>query len=180
MDALPGLSPVSEAYATLPVAEAFNWADGAADLGVGEWYLVAFRSVRAADVDEARLDAYDEAAHQEAAASPGFIHYLKGPRAADGTCMSFCLWQSRAEARAAAGKPLHVRAVSLLDEMYESYRLEFIEVRRDAIGAPLTFRPYPFSARASGAGSAPAEAAAPVVEPDAALPPLAIRPAPAS
>jgi hypothetical protein len=179
MDALPGLAPVSDAYATLPVAEAFNWAEGAADLGVGEWYLVAFRSVRAANADEARLDAYDEAAHQEAAGSPGFVHYLKGPRAADGTCMSFCLWQSRAEARAAAGKPLHVRAVSLLDEMYESYTLEYVHVRREAVGAALTFEPYPTSPHLFG-HHALTDAPAPLPEPDVALPPLAIRPAPAS
>src|SRR5262245_22111413 len=105
MDALPGLVPVSEAYATLPVADAFNWADAANELADGEWYLVAFRSIRAAGADEAKLDEYDERAHQEAAASPGFIHYLKGPRAADGTCMSFCLWQTREDARHAARKP---------------------------------------------------------------------------
>jgi hypothetical protein len=149
MDALLSLTPVSEAYASLPVADAFNWSDGAAALEAGEWYLVAFRSVRAAGADEARLDEYDERAHQEAAASPGFIHYLKGPRAPDGTCMSFCLWQSRADARAAAGKPDHVRAVSLLEEMYETYTLEYLTVRRDAGGA-LTFEPYPLPPHAFG------------------------------
>jgi hypothetical protein len=179
MDALPGLAPVSEAYATLPVADAFNWAEGASELGVGEWYLVAFRSIRAAGADEARLDAYDEAAHQEAAASPGFVHYLKGPRAADGTCMSFCLWQSRAEARAAAGKPLHVRAVSLLDEMYESYTLEYVHVRREEAGAPLTFQPYPTSPHAFG-HHASSEVPTTLPESDSDPPLLAIRPAPAS
>jgi len=182
MDALPRLAPVSGDYATLPVAQAFNWADGATDLDAGEWYLVAFRSVRADDVDEAKLDAYDEAAHQEAAASPGFIHYLKGPRSADGTCMSFCLWQTRADARAAAGKPLHVRAVSLLDEMYESYTLEYLHVRREA-GGPLTFEPYPTSPHAFGHGGAAGHAArheAPAASIDSSLPPLSVRPAPAS
>ena len=149
VDALPSLAPVSESYASLPVAEAFNWADGAGELETGEWYLVAFRSVRAADADEARLDEYDERAHQEAAASPGFVHYLKGPRAADGSCMSFCLWQSRADARAAAGKPHHVNAVSLLEEMYEAYTLEYLTVRRVA-GEPLTFEPYPLPPHAFG------------------------------
>jgi hypothetical protein len=186
MDALPRLAPVSDEYATLPVADAFNWADGGTELGVGEWYLVAFRSVRADGADEAKLDAYDERAHLEAAASPGFIHYLKGPRASDGTCMSFCLWQSRADARAAAGKPDHVRAVSLLDEMYESYTLEYLHVRR-ATDGPLTFEPYPTSPHAFGHhGVAPAATdplapelgALPVVEPI--LPPLVVRPAPAS
>ncbi len=185
MDAFPRLAPVSEDYATLPVAEAFTWAEGAGELGVGEWYLVAFRSIRAHGADEAKLDAYDEAAHQEAAASPGFIHYLKGPRAADGTCMSFCLWQSRAEARAAAAKPDHVRAMSLLGEMYESYTLEFVHVRRDTAGGQLTFAPYPTSPHEFGHHEAMAAdrpmsepGPAPIAEPG--LPPLALRPAPAS
>ena len=141
MDLLHGLEPVSEGYATLPVAEAFTWQRVHADLGDGEWYLVAFRSIRRAGADEERLTLYDELAHQEAAGAPGFVHYFKGPRAADGTCLSFCLWQTRADARAAAGRPDHVRAVSLIDEMYASYTLEFHRVSRHA-GGPLAFEPY--------------------------------------
>jgi hypothetical protein len=141
MDALPLLAPISEAYATLPVAEAFNWEAAAADLATGEWYLVAFRSIRRADADEARLAAFDDAAHLEAAASPGFVHYFKGPAASDGSCLSFCLWQTRADARAAAGRPDHVRAVSLIGEMYEQYTLEFLRVSRQP-GGVLTFEPY--------------------------------------
>jgi hypothetical protein len=141
MDALPALAPVSEAYATLPIADAFNWTDASATLGDGEWYLVAFRSVRKADADEARLTEYDERAHVEAAASAGFVHYYKGPAAADGTCLSFCLWQTRADARAAAGRPDHVRAVSLIAEMYDRYSLEFHRVTR-VVGGPLAFEPY--------------------------------------
>jgi len=141
MDVLERLEPVSERYATLPVADAFTWPDAGTDLGDGEWYLVAFRSIRRTDADEARLTLYDELAHQEAAASAGFVHYFKGPRASDGSCLSFCLWQTRADARAAAGRPAHVQAVSLLDEMYESYTLEFHRVTRTA-GGPLAFEPY--------------------------------------
>ncbi len=141
MDVLRRLQPVSASYATAPVAEAFTWADAGADLGDGEWYLVAFRSVRRHDADDARLTLIDELAHQEAAALPGFVHYFKGPLADDGSCLSFCLWQSRAEARAAAGQPAHLRAMSLLHEMYESYALEFhLVVRRS--GGQLTFEPY--------------------------------------
>jgi hypothetical protein len=181
MDALPRLAPVSGAYASLPVADAFNWADGADALVAGEWYLVAFRSVRAAGADEAKLDAYDERAHVEAAASPGFIHYLKGPRSGDGACMSFCLWQSRADARAAAGKPQHVQAVSLLGEMYETYTLEYLTVRREA-GGQLTFEPYPIAPHPLGRqphrtpGPTPADEADRI---DLTLPRLGIDPAPA-
>lgn len=141
MDLLQTLAPVADDYATLRVADAFTWQDASADLGDGEWYLVAFRSTRRPGANEERLAAFDELAHQEASGSPGFVHYFRGPAAADGSCLSFCLWTSRAEARAAAGRPDHVRAVSLISEMYAQYTLEFLRVTRTA-GGPLSFEPY--------------------------------------
>ena len=141
MGLLHRLEPVSEQYATLPVADAFTWSDAGGDLADGEWYLVAFRSVRRPGADEIRLTLFDELAHHEAETAPGFLHYFKGPLGADGACLSFCLWQTRADARAAAGRPAHVQAVSLIDEMYESYTLEFHRVTRTA-GGPLVFEPY--------------------------------------
>jgi hypothetical protein len=141
MDALAALTPVSDAYATMPIAAAFDWTDAASQLGDGEWYMVAFRSIRRIDADEDRLCAYDELAHLEAAAAPGFVHYFKGPAASDRSCLSFCLWDSRREARAAAGQRHHVEAVSLLNEMYDSYNLEFLRVTGHA-GQPLRFEPY--------------------------------------
>ena len=141
MDALSLLAPIAADYASRPIAEAFNWPEAATDLGDGEWYLVAFRSIRKANADEARLNEFDERAHLEASAAPGFVHYFKGPAASDGSCLSFCLWQTRADARAAAGRPDHVRAVSLIDEMYERYTLEFHRVSRHA-GGSVMFEPY--------------------------------------
>jgi hypothetical protein len=142
MDVLRNLAPVSETYAALPVADAFDWSRSAGDLGAGEWYLVAFRSVRREGADETKLAMYDEFAHREAATAAGFVHYLKGPTCADGSCLSFCLWERRSDARAAAGHPSHVAAVSLLGEMYATYTLEFLRVRRAHEGAPLVFEPY--------------------------------------
>ena len=141
MDALHALSPVSDAYARLPVADAFDWTAAGEALGTGEWYMVAFRSVRKPDADEAMLTDYDERAHAEAAESDGYLHYFKGPLCVDGTCLSFCLWESRAHARAAAGKPRHAEAARLVGEMYERYTLEFLRVRGDGSGR-LTFEPY--------------------------------------
>jgi hypothetical protein len=141
MDAFAALAPVSDAYATLPVAEAFDWSAVGRQLGEGEWYLVVFRSVRRADADEIRLTEADDRAHHEAQASPGFIHYFKGPAACDRSCLSFCLWTSRGDARAAAGRPEHVAAVSVLGEMYETYTLEFLRVTGRA-GSPLRFEPF--------------------------------------
>lgn len=141
MDALAALTPVSDAYATLPIEAAFDWTDVATQLGAGEWYMVAFRSIRRIGCDDARLCEYDERAHLEAASAPGFVFYFKGPAAPDRTCLSFCLWTSRAEARAAAGRPDHIEAVSLLNEMYQSYNLEFVRVT-GRVGQPLSFEPY--------------------------------------
>jgi hypothetical protein len=142
MDALDRLAPLSDRYATLPVADAFDWATAGAGADVGEWYLVVFRSIHRADADPERLREYDDRAHEEAASAPGFIHYFKGPPATDRSCLSFCLWDSRAHARSAAGRPAHRAAVMILDEMYEHYTLEFLRVRRSRPWGPLEFEPY--------------------------------------
>jgi hypothetical protein len=166
MDALAALKPVSEAYATLPVAEAFDWNDVARQLGKGEWYMVVFRSIRRIAADEIRLAEFDDRAHHEAASAPGFVHYFKGPAASDRSCLSFCMWTSRAEARAASGRPAHIEAVSVLGEMYERYTLEFLRVTGRA-GAALQFEPYdgpPAPAAAGGSSfgfGLPAPGAAP-------------------
>ncbi len=128
------LLPVSDRYATLPVAEAFTWDACEDEVEPGEWYMVAFRSVHRHDADEARLTAYDDWAHAEAMSAAGFVHYFKGPTGSDGSCMSFCLWDSRVEARAAAGQQRHADAAAIVHEMYERYQLEFHRVRRTAAG----------------------------------------------
>ena len=135
------LIPVSDRYASLPVEQAFTWATCLKSVAPGEWYMVAFRSVRRPDADEARLCLYDDWAHDEAMSAPGFVHYFKGPTFGDGNCMSFCLWTDRAAARAASGRPQHAKAAALALEMYARYDLEFHRViKRD--GEPLTFEPY--------------------------------------
>lgn len=138
---LQRLAPVSDRYATLPVAEAFTWESCLADVPPGEWYMVAFRSTRRVGADEARLTAHDDWAHTEAMTAPGFVHYFRGPANAAGDCLSFCLWTSRAEARAASGRPAHVQAAALTSDAYAQYFLEFHRVRRVA-GGGFTFEPY--------------------------------------
>lgn len=142
MDTFADLVPVADNYAALPVEAAFNWAPVASVLEPGEWYMVVFRSILRAGADEARLSRYDDWAHAEAAAAPGFVHYFKGPLASDRSCLSFCLWDSRAEARAAAGRPAHRDAVALIAETYDAYNLEFMTVRKRTEDAALEFGPY--------------------------------------
>jgi hypothetical protein len=136
------LAPVSDRYASLPVAEAFTWSECAADVPPGEWYMVAFRSIRRAGADEARLVAHDDWAHAEAMDAPGFVHYFRGPTTDGGHCLSFCLWDSRPEARTAAGRPAHAAAAALTHETYASYTLEFHRVRRHEGEGGFTFEPY--------------------------------------
>jgi hypothetical protein len=143
MDAFDGLVPLDEAYASRPLADAFDWTAVASELAPGhDWYLVAFRSTRRADADEDRLTEFDERAHVEAASSPGFVHYFRGPTSSDRTCLSFCLWDGRPQARSAAARPAHQEAVTLISEMYERYTLEFLRVSRPGPEAVLRFEPY--------------------------------------
>ncbi len=136
------LQPVPELYATLPIDQAFDW-DACADLGTeGEWYLVCFRSVRSADADERLLTELDDAAHDEAVSSPGFVHYFKGATTATRNCLSFCIWKSRDAARAASARPLHRRATSVTSVMYASYRLELYRLRKRAGSPHFEFEPY--------------------------------------
>jgi hypothetical protein len=135
------LAPVSDRYAWLPVADAYTWSDCDDEVGPGEWYMVAFRSTRRPGVDEATLAAYDDWAHAEAMSAPGFVHYFKGPTTSEGRCMSFCLWDGRTEARTAASRPAHARAVTLTHDAYSEYTLEFHRVRRVA-DAGWSFEPW--------------------------------------
>ena len=142
MDAFEDLAPVADHYASLPVGEAFTWDSAARAMEPGEWYMVAFRSILRTDADEKLLTEHDDRAHEEAAGSAGFVHYYKGPMAADRSCLSFCIWDSRAEARAAAGRPAHREAVALIIEMYDAYLLEFLTVRKRNAAAGFEFEPY--------------------------------------
>jgi hypothetical protein len=142
MDALIRLTPAIGDYARLPVQQAFTWAATSDGIPPGEWYLVAFRSIQRSGADADRLRAFDDLAHAEAEGAPGFVHYFKGPLGADGSCLSFCLWNSRADARAAASQPAHREAVSVIGEMYELYALEFHRMRKRHATAALEFEPY--------------------------------------
>ena len=135
------LAPMGPDYAWRPIAHAIAWAACATPEAAGEWYLVVFRSVRHADVDEARLTDLDDRAHDEAMGAPGFVHYFKGPLSADRACLSFCMWDSRQAARAASGLPAHRAAISILGEAYDRYTLEFYRVRKRP-GEAFQFEPY--------------------------------------
>ena len=74
--ALPFLQTITPDYYQKPIEETFNWDETAERLGVdeeGDWFIVAFRSVRRADACTHTLYAADAKAHQEAIESGGLL-----------------------------------------------------------------------------------------------------------
>jgi hypothetical protein len=135
------LVPSGIDYAWRPIEQAFEWRLGARPGSFGTFYLVAFRSIRRADVDRQLLTAIDGRAYEEACSTTGFVHYFKGPLASDRSCLSFCLWDSRESARAAARLPAHMAAVAFVAEGYERYTLELYRVIKRP-GRDFAFEPY--------------------------------------
>lgn len=118
------LSPVRADYPVLPIERGFNWAECLDGIELPPLYLVVFRSVRREDADLEMLRAFDDRAFEDARLAPGFLYYYKGQVTPARECLSFCLWATRDEARAASDRPEHVAAARLVARMYESYELE--------------------------------------------------------
>jgi hypothetical protein len=136
------IAPVSANYARSLVAEAFNWNESVESVDSGEWYLVAFRSLLRESADLTRLFDQDHRAFEEAARAPGFVHYFMGPLNDRREALSFCIWESREQARTAARGPAHLQAIELIHEMYESYALEFLRLRKRHGASGFEFEAY--------------------------------------
>jgi hypothetical protein len=121
---LDGIHPIREDYAVAPIIDSFNWSECLASVEDAQWYLVAFRSIRARDADDTVLYALDALAHDEAIAHTGLLHYFGGELDAERRCLSFCLWEDRVRAAEAADLPRHRDAIEAAVRMYDSYVLE--------------------------------------------------------
>ena len=111
-------------YMLVPIEEGFNWTDYFADVDTGQWYLVAFRSKHRADADEELLTWLDDRASAAARETPGFLFYFIGVPKPTGECLSFCLWDSQANARAGSARSEHREAVERGMQSFEYYTLE--------------------------------------------------------
>jgi len=132
--------PIHPNYAVLPIQTGFDWSalSGCSFDGL---YLVVFRSMRRMTADLDLLREYDDRAYEEAVGSGGLLHYFKGDADEQNQCLSFCLWESREDARRAAGGKMHGEAARITTEMYESYLLERYELTSgEDIEAELVFR----------------------------------------
>ena len=131
------LVPISSDYATLPITQGFNWDACFKHDHVGEWYLVVFRSILKPTYDEGRLNEADRRALAEARTAPGFMYYFCGTPAANGQCLSLCLWNSQQEAREASSLPAHHAVLALVQESYQFYKIELYRViKKPGITAP--------------------------------------------
>jgi hypothetical protein len=138
---------IDPAYSELPIEEGFNWIEAFAEVGDGEWYLVAFRSKHAPYADDAYLTWLDERASTAASRHPGFMYYFIGTPRPNGNCLSFCLWRTREEAVAAVADPEHRAAMELGLPFFAHYLLERYQVvKQDGV---LSF--YALEASPSGA-----------------------------
>lgn len=99
----------------------FDWLGILRHLGVPDGkhvFLYAFRSIGNPDADPELLDALDVRALLAANESGGLIHYqpFEG--------LSFCIWESIADARAATSSPEHREAARYASEAYLTHDLQ--------------------------------------------------------
>ena len=132
------ISPRHPGYATLSIEDGFDWSSLSCCL-FERLYLVAFRSLRRPDVDLDLLSEHDDRAYEEALESGGLLRYFKGHANEWGECLSFCLWETREQARQAADGASHRSAAGVSAQMYLSYSLKRYWIRK--VGETLVFEP---------------------------------------
>ena len=152
-EACQHLSPIHSDYATLPIHEGFNWSTCLSDARFDRLYLVVFRSVLRASADLELLWEHDRREHVEALEAGGLLYYFKGVMNERRECLSLCLWESREQARRAAGGSLHRAATGIVAETYESYSLERYELMKAGeTKGNLVFRPLEGAASCHSTG----------------------------
>ena len=142
-EACRSISPEHPDYATRPIEEGFDWASSLAGCRFDRLYLVVFRSVRRPTADLDLLRERDDLAYAEALKFGGLLRYFKGQANERGECLSFCLWETREQAMAAAGATSHRSAADISVDMYESYVLDryWLKRRVTGHGERLVFQP---------------------------------------
>jgi hypothetical protein len=95
--------------------------------------------LRRPDVDLDLLSEHDDRAYEEALESGGLLRYFKGHANEWGECLSFCLWETREQARQAADAASHRSAIGATAQMYLSYSLERYWIQKT--GEELVFEP---------------------------------------
>lgn len=153
LEACQRISPIHPDYMNRPIEQGFDWELRLRGGSFDSLYLVVFRSVRRATADLDLLREFDDRAYTEALGVGGLLRYFKGEMNERRECLSFCLWESRDQARAVAGGASHGRAAEITAAMYESYRLyRYNLVERDG---QLLFQPLGEQAQEFGSSTEP-------------------------
>ncbi|KAH8926347.1 hypothetical protein BT69DRAFT_1004510 [Atractiella rhizophila] len=119
--------PITHSYADVPYRECFNWDALELDEEIeGQWYIVAFRSLRKPQLEEFNNSLYeaDYRAHEEAIANGGLLMYWYGLPNETGHNLATCIWQSEEQAKAARYGKEHAKAMYLTRDSYVRYDLE--------------------------------------------------------
>jgi hypothetical protein len=142
-EACRNISPKHPDYVTVPIQDGFDWSSSLSGCRFDRLYLVAFRSIRRPTADLGLLREYDDRAYEEALKCGGLLRYFKGHANERGECLSFCLWESREQAREAAGSSSHQSAAGITAQMYESYVLDRYWLKKviTSRGERLVFEP---------------------------------------
>ena len=125
-------------YATLSIEDGFDWSSLSC-CHFERLYLVAFRSVWQPEADLDLLRELDDRAYEEALKSGGLLRYFRGQANERGECLSFCLWETREQARQAADAASHRSAAGVSAQMYLSYSLERFWIQKS--GEKFVFEP---------------------------------------
>jgi hypothetical protein len=132
------ISPRHPDYATLPIEDGFDWSS-LFYCSFDQLYLVVFRSLRLPEADLDLLHEQDDRAYEEALISGGLLRYFKGHANERGECLSYCLWETREQARTAADAASHRSATGVAAQMYSSYILDRYWLKK--AGEKLVFEP---------------------------------------
>jgi hypothetical protein len=132
------ISPRHPDYSTRPIEDGFDWSSLSRCL-FERLYLVVFRSLRRPEADLDILHEHDNRAYEEALASGGLLRYFKGQANERGECLSFCLWETREQARHAADAASHRSAAGVSAQMYLSYSIDRYWLEK--VGEKLVFEP---------------------------------------
>ena len=117
------ISPKHPDYAALSIQAGFDWSP-LSGCSFDRLYLVVFRSVRLPEADLTLLREHDDRAYEEARESGGLLRYFNGHANERDECLSFCLWETREQARRAADAASHHSAAAVSAQMYLSYVLD--------------------------------------------------------
>jgi hypothetical protein len=116
-EACQQISPRHPDYATLPIEDGFDLSSLSCCY-FERLYLVIFRSVWQPETDLDLLREHDDRAYEQALESGGLLRYFKGEANERRECLSFCLWETRKQAKEAAGAASHRSAADISERQW--------------------------------------------------------------